>query len=61
MIDELARFLANPGVVDAKPYDATHHDAAWRLVGYDRLMSNECPLPPSPRVLAAARQDDKRV
>jgi histidinol-phosphate aminotransferase len=56
MIDELARFLANPGVVGAKPYDATHHDAAWRLVGYDRLMSNECPLPPSPRVLEAARR-----
>jgi histidinol-phosphate aminotransferase len=56
MIDDLARFLAHPGIVDAKPYDATHHDAAWRLVGYDRLMSNECPLPPSPRVLDAARE-----
>ena len=56
MIEDLARFLARPGVVDATPYDATHHDAAWRLQGYDRLMSNECPLPPSPRVLDAARE-----
>jgi len=56
MIEDLARFLARPGVVDSQPYDATHHDAAWRLVGYDRLMSNECPLPPSPRVLDAARE-----
>lgn len=56
MIEDLARFLARPGVVDSKPYDATHHDAAWRLQGYDRLMSNECPLPPSPRVLDAARE-----
>src|SRR5919112_1653353 len=56
MIEDLARFLARPGVVDAAPYDATHHDAAWRLQGYDRLMSNECPLPPSPRVLDAARE-----
>jgi histidinol-phosphate aminotransferase len=56
MIRDLERFLAHPGVIDSKPYDATHHDAAWRLVGYDRLMSNECPLPPSPRVLDAARE-----
>jgi histidinol-phosphate aminotransferase len=56
MIEDLARFLTQPWVVDSKPYDATHHDAAWRLHGYDRLMSNECPLPPSPRVLDAARE-----
>jgi histidinol-phosphate aminotransferase len=56
MIEQLQRFLTDPGIVDSKPYDATHHDAAWRLEGYDRLMSNECPLPPSPAVLEAARE-----
>jgi histidinol-phosphate aminotransferase len=55
MIQSLERFLAHPGIVDSRPYDARHHDAAWRLQGYDRLMSNECPLPPSPAVLDAAR------
>ena len=53
MIRDLERFLAHPGVIDSKPYDATHHDAARRLAGYDWPMSNECPLPPSPRVLDA--------
>jgi histidinol-phosphate aminotransferase len=43
-----------PGIASASPYDARHHDFAWRHRELDRLMSNECPLPPSPTVVAAA-------
>ena len=43
-----------PGIASASPYDARHHDFAWRHRELDRLMSNECPLPPSPSVIAAA-------
>jgi histidinol-phosphate aminotransferase len=43
-----------PGIASASPYDARHHDFAWRHRELDRLMSNECPLPPSPTVIAAA-------
>lgn len=46
--------FVDPGVLDAAPYDATHHDYSWRNRHLGRLMSNECPLPPSDGVLAAA-------
>ena len=48
-----ARFVY-PGLADARPYDASHHDYAWRHRELHRLMSNECPLPPAPAVVAAA-------
>src|SRR6478735_4946997 len=48
-----ARFV-QPGLADARPYDASHHDYAWRHRELHRLMSNECPLPPAPAVVAAA-------
>jgi histidinol-phosphate aminotransferase len=40
----------------ADPYNAKHHDYAWQRPNLARLMSNECPLPPSPRVLKAAAE-----
>jgi histidinol-phosphate aminotransferase len=49
----IEQFL-RPGISSASPYDARHHDFAWRHRELDRLMSNECPLPPSPTVIAAA-------
>ena len=49
----IEQFL-RPGIASASPYDARHHDFAWRHRELDRLMSNECPLPPSPTVIAAA-------
>ena len=49
----IEQFL-RPGIASASPYDARHHDFAWRHRELDRLMSNECPLPPSPSVIAAA-------
>jgi histidinol-phosphate aminotransferase len=51
----IERFL-RPGIASASPYDARHHDFAWRHRELDRLMSNECPLPPSPSVIAAAQE-----
>jgi len=42
------------GFATASPYNATHHDFAWQHRELDRLMSNECPLPPSPAVVQAA-------
>lgn len=51
----LARFV-RPGFSDAQPYDASHHDFAWRNRELSRLMSNECPLPPPPTVVAAAME-----
>jgi histidinol-phosphate aminotransferase len=50
----LARAV-RPGLTEAAPYDARHHDFAWSHPELDRLMSNECPLPPPPAVIAAAR------
>lgn len=49
----IERFI-RPGIATAAPYDAKHHDFAWRHPELDRLMSNECPLPPTPSVIAAA-------
>jgi histidinol-phosphate aminotransferase len=40
----------------ADPYNAKHHDYAWQRPNLARLMSNECPLPPSPRVIKAAAE-----
>ena len=47
-----ARYV-RPGLSDARPYDATHHDFAWQHRELHRLMSNECPLPPPPAVFEA--------
>lgn len=44
---------ARPGLAQAKPYDATHHDFAWQHRELHRMMSNECPLPPPPVVVEA--------
>jgi histidinol-phosphate aminotransferase len=49
----LERFLT-PTARRADPYNAKHHDYAWQRPNLARLMSNECPLPPSQRVIAAA-------
>lgn len=35
------------------PYNATHHDFAWQRRELARMMSNECPIPPSPAVRRA--------
>ena len=51
----LARAV-RPGLTTVAPYDARHHDFAWSHPELDRLMSNECPLPPPPAVIAAARE-----
>jgi len=51
----IERFI-RPGIATAAPYDAKHHDFAWSHPELDRLMSNECPLPPTPSVLAAAHE-----
>ncbi|GAA0444049.1 histidinol-phosphate transaminase [Acrocarpospora corrugata] len=45
--------FVRPGFADAAPYNATHHDFAWRRRELARMMSNECPIPPSPAVLRA--------
>jgi histidinol-phosphate aminotransferase len=52
--DSLERAI-RPGLTNAAPYDARHHDFAWSHPELDRLMSNECPLPPPEAVIAAAR------
>lgn len=53
MSNSLEAFV-RPGFATATPYNATHHDFAWQHRELDRLMSNECPLPPSPAVMQAA-------
>jgi len=45
--------FARPGLEQARPYDATHHDFAWQHRELHRMMSNECPLPPPPVVVQA--------
>ena len=49
----LDRFL-RPEIRDGHAYDARHHDFAWQHRELARLMSNECPLPPSEAVIEAA-------
>jgi histidinol-phosphate aminotransferase len=51
--------FARPGLANAKPYDATHHDFAWQHRELHRMMSNECPLPP-PQVVVDAVMDALR-
>ena len=46
--------FVRPGFASATPYNATHHDFAWKHRELDRLMSNESPLAPSPAVVRAA-------
>lgn len=53
MTNPLQSFVRR-GFEDAVPYNATHHDFAWQHRELGRLMSNECPLPPSQAVLRAA-------
>jgi len=45
-----------PGFRSAAPYNAEHHDFAWQHRQLARLMSNECPIPPSDGVRAAVRE-----
>lgn len=45
--------FVRPGFADAAPYNATHHDFAWQRRDLARMMSNECPIPPSPAVRRA--------
>jgi histidinol-phosphate aminotransferase len=54
--DQGIETFLRPGLASAAPYDARHHDFAWSHPELDRLMSNECPLPPTPSVLAAAHE-----
>ena len=46
------------GFRSAAPYNAEHHDFAWQHRQLARMMSNECPMPPSPRV--SGRRSGKR-
>ncbi|GFG50430.1 histidinol-phosphate transaminase [Mycolicibacterium agri] len=41
---------------NAAPYNAEHHDFAWQHRQLARMMSNECPIPPSEGVRAAVRE-----
>lgn len=52
---DLTRFI-RPTALGIDPYNAAHHDYAWRRRELARLMSNECPLPPSPHVIKAAAE-----
>lgn len=52
MNDTVDRYV-RPMYLGATPYDATHHDFAWQHLDLARMMSNECPIPPSAGVLAA--------
>ena len=45
--------FVRPGLATVAPYNATHHDFAWQHRELARLMSNECPLPPSEAVIHA--------
>lgn len=51
----LASFV-RPGFADASPYNATHHDFAWKQRDLARMMSNEAPLGASPAVISAAME-----
>jgi histidinol-phosphate aminotransferase len=42
--------------LSAAPYNAEHHDFAWQHRQLARMMSNECPIPPSEGVRAAVRE-----
>ncbi|HXF36986.1 MAG TPA: histidinol-phosphate transaminase [Actinomycetota bacterium] len=49
------RFV-RPQLARSDPYDATHHDYAWRRPHLERLMSNELPIPPDEGVLESIRK-----
>jgi len=51
----LERFI-RPTALGIDPYNAAHHDYAWRRRELARLMSNESPMPPSPHVVRAAAE-----
>lgn len=55
MSQTVDRFVKQ-GFRSAAPYNAEHHDFAWQHRQLARLMSNECPLPPSEGVRAAVRE-----
>jgi histidinol-phosphate aminotransferase len=55
VISPLESFV-RPGLATAAPYNATHHDFAWRHRELARMMSNECPIPPSDAVVHAVME-----
>ncbi len=54
MSDTVNRYVKQ-GFRAAAPYNAEHHDFAWQHRQLARMMSNECPIPPSEGVRAAVR------
>ncbi len=52
---KLERFIRSTAL-GIDPYNAAHHDYAWRRRDLARLMSNESPIPPSPHVIRAAAE-----
>lgn len=55
MSSTVDRFVKQ-GFRGAAPYNAEHHDFAWQHRQLARMMSNECPIPPSEGVRAAVRE-----
>ena len=55
MNNTIERYV-RPLFLSAVPYDATHHDFAWQHRDLARMMSNECPIPPSEKVRAAIQR-----
>lgn len=55
MNDVLDRYV-RPLMLGAAPYNALHHDFAWKHRDLARMMSNECPIPPSDRVQKAVHE-----
>ncbi|MGH2407642.1 MAG: histidinol-phosphate transaminase [Candidatus Limnocylindrales bacterium] len=55
MTSPLESFV-RPGLATAAPYNASHHDFAWQHRELARMMSNECPLPPSGAVVRAVTE-----
>ena len=55
MSQTVDRFVKQ-GFRSAAPYNAEHHDFAWQHRQLARMMSNECPIPPSEGVRAAVRE-----
>ena len=55
MSQTVDRFVKQ-GFRGAAPYNAEHHDFAWQHRQLARMMSNECPIPPSEGVRAAVRE-----
>jgi len=55
MTNILSKFV-RPLYLNPDPYNATHHDFAWKQRDLARMMSNECPIPPSARVQRAVAE-----